>query len=550
MAFDYINEAFKKLELLTEDTFDTSSYGVSRLSDVASITDDSIRVIDADAEEEEDLLDSYVGKVIVNCNICHSNIFKNKSDIVIDEEGCVNPEDVCPYCGEQEGYVIVGEIAPYVAESDESQENVEVTVDGEEVDLDTEEDLDESVLGTIGLGLLGGAAVGAGSSLTKKLMGENTDKETLDESVLGAIGLGLLGGAAAGVGNSLTKKLMGEDTEDTDNETLEEDLDESVLGTIGLGLLGGAAVGVGSSLTKKVMGEDTDKEDIEEGLLIGDVDLGVNVNGNSVGFLGGRTTKNDSTEVKNEGLIGDVNVGVDVSDNSVGFLGGTAKKSDSSSTTNNTKDIQENKSLRASRATRRAMKEDFKDVSITTDDQHMEMSADENGKVTVTTEPVSEPSADAEEEMITPVSQETQDDILMNNDVEEPVEVEDDLEFDFDEIDEEGLDELGESYFHKVYENVNSFKTTNVSANSTSLIVEGIITFDSGAKKKTGFIFDSQFATDNGRLRFNGRNKQLTEATDAFYLTGRVDNKKLFVESLKYNYNINDVFVRGIVRRK
>ena len=116
MPFDYINEAFKRLDILEEQMFDTSLNGINNLSDFmdADNTEDIVRVIDPEAETEEDIKDSYVGKVIVNCNVCHSHIFENKEDITIDEaDGAVNIETQCPYCGEQEGFTIVGEIAPY-----------------------------------------------------------------------------------------------------------------------------------------------------------------------------------------------------------------------------------------------------------------------------------------------------------------------------------------------------------------------------------------------------------------------------------------------------
>jgi hypothetical protein len=178
------------------------------------------------------------------------------------------------------------------------------------------------------------------------------------------------------------------------------------------------------------------------------------------------------------------------------------------------------------------------------------MTSDENGKVTVTTEPVE--IENTESEMIVPVSDETESDILANNNVEEPVEELDDSEtdFEFGEIDEEGLDELGESYLRRVYENVESFKTTSVSANDVTLIVEGLIKFNSGAEKKTGFIFEAKDVNARGQLRFCGHNKHLTDSKDAFSLVGRIDNKKLFVESLKYNYKVNDNSVRGVIRRK
>lgn len=383
MAFDYINEAFKKLDLLEEQLFHASADGVNSLNDFLSNSSDDevVRVIDPEVTTSEELSDSYVGKVIINCNVCHSHVFENKEDITISEEGVVNVETQCPFCGETEGFVIVGEIAPFNAETaTPSEEEVEEPADEEPVeDISVDVDVDDA----------------------------------------------------------------------TEDDQLEESFDENP----------------------------------------------------------------------------DENVSV-------------------------------------SRATRHANKlsEDFKEVSITTEDQHMEMTSDENGKVTVTTEPV-ENMEPATEETIAPLSVETETEIFDNNEetVAEPSNEEtiDEISFEdeesdleIDEVDEAGMDELGESYLRNVYENVSSFKTTNVSTTPTQLIVEGVITFTSGATKNTGFMFESHDINDRGQVRFIGTNKQLTESATAYSLVGRVDNKKLFVESLKYNYSVNDNAIRGVVRRK
>lgn len=377
MAFDYINEAFKRLDILNEEMFDTSLNGINKLADFIEENDDTdevIRVIDPEATTDDELQDSYVGKVIVNCNVCHSHIFENKEDIKIEEDGSVNVETHCPYCGEQEGFVIVGEIAPY----GDAVEETESREDEPNDDVVPENDVSEN------------------------------------------------------------------------SDNIEDVVTESY--------------------------EPLDDRDM-------------------------------------------------------------------------------NVSPRMSRATRRVhhedMQEDFKEVSITTEDQHLEMTSDENGKVTVTTEPVE--NVITTEETIVPVSDETETEILNNNEVDEPLDnepVEDEFDFDFDEIDEEGFDDLGESYLRKVYENVESFKTTSVSANEHALVVEGLITFASGTQKKTGFIFEALDANSRGQLRFSGSNKHLAESTNAYSLVGRVDNKKLFVESLKYNYKVNEQSIRGLVRRK
>lgn len=351
MSLDYINEAFKTLQRLDEAAFDPSFNGIRDLKSFMDKdnVDDFVKVIDPDAELEDDIQDSYIGKVITTCNICHSHIFNNKEDIVLDEDGNVNLETQCPYCGEQEGFTVVGEIAEFVPASDdndEQPEEVEVQVDNEEVPVEETPVVEESV--------------------------------------------------------------------------------------------------------------EEDKDDKEETLT-----------------------------------------------------------------------------------------ESMNNVNVETDDTIVSVQSDENGKVTVSTEPKKEEAPASDDEMIQPLSDETMTDIESNNDITEPVEdsfeeapEEDDGmdDIDFDDFDEESFDELGESYMKRVYENVDSFKTSDVSTNDTQLIVEGVIRFKSGAEKKTGFLFEANGCGTNGRVAFSGMNEHFSRGKKSFLLHGRVNNKKLVAESLTYNY--------------
>ncbi|MBO5712064.1 MAG: hypothetical protein J6R47_04430 [Acholeplasmatales bacterium] len=372
MMLDYINEAFKSLDLLTEDIFKADSEGIEELSDFVNSSEDEegkISIIDMDAETEEDLQDSYVGKVIVDCNICHSHIFKDKEDIKIDAEGVVDIEEECPYCGENNGFVIIGEIHEFKPESEE--EVIETSEDTVETPVREVEEIEEV-------------------------------------------------------------------TEEPE-EVIEESLTEAV-----------------------TLWDELVKE-------------------------------NPELEAANESL-----------------------------------------------------EESFKNVSLETEDQIMTMTSEDNGKVTVTTEPV-EDSAN-EGEMITPVSEESQDEIININadSVEEEIPAEEVIEeqpiedettdVEIDEVDEESMSGLGESYLKRVYENVDSFKLTSCSTTPTQLVLEGLITFKSGAKKNTGFIFEAKDATRDGKLRFIGENAHLCRGRKAFTLVGSMADKKLMCESFTYNY--------------
>lgn len=127
MSLDYLNEAFKRLDLLNEETFRSDFDGINKLNDFVENDDDMdvVKVIDSNAKYEDELKDSYIGKVIIDCNVCGSHIFQDKENINVNEDGCVNCDDECPYCGETSGFTIVGEIQPFEAngtDSDSSEE--------------------------------------------------------------------------------------------------------------------------------------------------------------------------------------------------------------------------------------------------------------------------------------------------------------------------------------------------------------------------------------------------------------------------------------------
>lgn len=147
MSNAYLKNAFRMLDALNEDVFDVSDEGISQLADTLNTEDNTVNIIDPEAESEEDLQDSYMDKVILECEVCHSLIYKDKDEIKIDDESqLVNIDEECPYCFSTNGYKIVGQVAPFKEESED--DDVEVEVDGEDVDIESEEDdedLDESL---------------------------------------------------------------------------------------------------------------------------------------------------------------------------------------------------------------------------------------------------------------------------------------------------------------------------------------------------------------------------------------------------------------------
>lgn len=140
-----------------------------------------------------------------------------------------------------------------------------------------------------------------------------------------------------------------------------------------------------------------------------------------------------------------------------------------------------------------------------------------------------------EEKVLAPVPEEVADDIDDTADDSQPTE--DEVDYDVEDFDSDSFDELGEAYLKAVYENVSSYKTTDVSSKGNTLVVEGLIKFNSGKMKPTKFVFEAKTATKNNKLRFIGENKNITRGRKAFTLTGTLNENKSFItERFNYNY--------------
>ena len=150
----YLTEAFKQLNIIDEDLFPTDSEGLNKLKDFmkSDIDDEDLVVYDETANNEDEIKDSYNGKVILRCNVCKSHFFKEPKSVIIDAEaGLANVGDECCYCHNDMGYNVVGVVAPYAADvskeeraEDAHEEPIEVDVAVDDID-DKPEDVNESV---------------------------------------------------------------------------------------------------------------------------------------------------------------------------------------------------------------------------------------------------------------------------------------------------------------------------------------------------------------------------------------------------------------------
>lgn len=421
-----LTEAFKALDALNEDTFSVSDDGISKLAAFEQNDDlvDEISVIDPEAETEEDIKDSYVGKVILDCKVCHSKLYKDAEEIELDEEQTsANVGEECPYCYTTDGFDIIGQVATFGGKSEEEEAPVD--------------------------------------DATKTDSNEDTD-DTTDSKV---------------------------------DENLTEGIDEAVA-TLErpMSALGGTLSNV-MTAHKDELSQVYDRR-------------------SAIEFL-----DSIESEVKNKGYLASIKdkVARIPDSRAVMFLYNIILKGDGMGTK------------------MESINEDVNNVNVETDDSVVNVNTDDNGKVTVTTEPKvsdTEPS----NEVIVPVTDEIQSTI--ENGVD-PVEDEF-VDAEFDDFDEEAFDGLGESYLKNVYSNVDSYKTEKVTVNDSNVIVEGMIKFTSGNEKKTSFMFEAKDCTKSGKYRFIGENQQLTRGKKAFTITGGLKDRKFITESFNYNYKSKD----------
>ena len=143
----YLTEAFKELNLLEEETFNLNSdEDQADFRELVASDDDVINIIDDDAETEEELEDSYVGKVVLDCDVCHSKIYKNPDEVIVsDDDTHANEGEECPYCYSTDGYKIIGQIEPYEEEAELKVEVEDKDGDDEEIEIEDDEQVDESL---------------------------------------------------------------------------------------------------------------------------------------------------------------------------------------------------------------------------------------------------------------------------------------------------------------------------------------------------------------------------------------------------------------------
>lgn len=558
---EYLREAFTQLNLLEAD-FDLSNLDKEKLDKLTEfVADDQPfeeeEIIDVDAETEKDLENTYAGKVILECECCHSRIYKDIKDVIIDKETeLANINEECPVCNCTLGWSVIGKIEKFnpddIPEEPEEEEETELDLKGAQAELDAiepvEESLNESFVEILSDEDTSWVDDVVKYGLVAKTIDEAADSEKKLVKVTGprekikrAVADGHLYNPA-----DYSDDLIGLFTKEVE-EKYEEPCDE---------LEEGWSPDVRGLEAFDAAGLSKLKEELDNAGIALDAENTCFYEYNNyrkapVLLIYLDTDEYDSyldkDVIEKAGRICDeFSSNVIIDDGEDFYIEVVC-------------DPLEEKCKESCDK----LEEDFKEVEIKTDDQKLEMTSDENGKVTVTTEPLTEedqlPSDDIEvtdydAEEIVPLNDSEEEQIEANSDEaaeeepaeeteeeaieEEPAEEESEEE-EVEEITEESFDYLANNFMKRTYHNVNNYKTTSAKESGNQLVVEGLITFNSGATKKTTFKFEPELL-NNKQVRLRGLNETFSNRKNTFNVRCSIQDKKLIAESMRYNYIAKD----------
>lgn len=173
----------------------------------------------------------------------------------------------------------------------------------------------------------------------------------------------------------------------------------------------------------------------------------------------------------------------------------------------------------------------------------------EEDMVELTPEEEKQPEEKKKKSNVSPIPEEPVEESLEKEKVKQEVMSEKYQDILLEEFDESKFDRLAKKYLNEVYDNIESYTTTQgkVDNESNKIVIEGKITFKSGKTKDTTFVFEAREITKKGKIKFVGINETFTKKK-AFTLVGSVNGSNMLSESLTYSYKVEDRKVYGQVK--
>ena len=572
-----LHESFKrvdKTEALMEEYYKISN--PRDLEDAKEEREDEIakaklakieKIVDLDAESPEDLQPSYVGKMIIQCPQCMTLFYKDPSDVVHSEDDpeTVNVGEKCQHCGNEEGYSIIGKVGEVTPEEAEQFEEVPEETAEETPAEEPAEELPENEEAS---------AEEESSEDKEEELPEPEEKPAEEEELTESKNI-----LEEQVKNALAEEVE-EETEEPAEETekeeeepeeVEEDEseeeDEEELPEVAF-----SAEEV-KEVAANVATEIAPEEDAE--VIADKVDEVVDaaVEAKAEEEHAEEETEEESVEENSEEEQEELTESTKESDLSkklkehndyIETLQDEIKKEEEAvkaSKNEFIKKMHENNLASLKAALDKAIPEEVKAEEAIDDLPTPEEAAEElpdtktelkeqlDAKEMPIKEAASEVS-DSEikellnsEEFNTPISDEEVDRIIEDEKNLKEGKCKNVFEMleDFDEV---SMNSCMTKALTEVYSNVKNFEMTECSLNESSLVVEGKINFNSGKARETSFTF-----TEGKEPKvLCGINEDL-DKDGSFNISYGIDNNKMFVESLKYSYHVENNLVEGLINR-
>ena len=621
---EYLSEAFRALEMLNEEQFDVTTGDFEDAKEFLADdeVEETVDIIDPDAETEEDIKSSYIGDVVLDCNICHSKCYKAEEEIDIDEESeTVNIEEECPFCGGTEGFTVIGKIVPFeeVVVDVKSKDEDEIDeIDFDDIDDDEEKIIEEGLFNKKpGYALIikyagGGKANDSKSDWYCHAMSSDQNKikkelerlstvngyknaemkvvdmktakslvhkdefkgaDNLDES----LPVGKKSVVKEGVGKTVAKdKLHKRNRKLTEAPYLDTQYDSrnSFYNKARISDDGNTLYSYETKVMEIVDGtpkitcrvdqlSQTTLRHIKEFLkqkgFKAETKQQIIRDYLKESIVNEKYTENDYELIVDDAVVSDDRMecfSETLMDSAIWDYDGRVLFDDRELIKGKYKpgdvlklgirkdyegifDGPDGDALCVDILGKAgtSMKESLNNVNLETDHdikgEEMIAPLDDID--------IDEITSDEEEEIVDDEFSDDEDIDFEDEDVEEEDEemaesLNEVVDIDIDEIAEDEVNKLGESYLKNIYSNVSSYKTTDCATKGNKLFIEGLITFKSGKKKSTRFVFEAKEVTKRGKVKFIGENTQITPNKHPFTLLGKVKNGKLLAESFTYNY--------------
>ena len=568
-----LHESFKrvdKTEALMEEYYKLSN--TRDLEDAKEEREDEIakaklakieKIVDLDAESPEDLQPSYVGKMIIQCPQCMTLFYKDPSDVVHSEDDpdTVNVGEKCQHCGNEEGYSIIGKVGEVTPEEAEQFEEVPEEETAEETPAEEPaEELPENEE----------ASAEESSEETQEeelpeLEEEPAEEEKLTESK-NILEEQVKNALAEEVEEETEEPAEEAEKEEEPEEEAEEESEEETKEELPEVAFSAEEV---KEVAANVATEVAPKEDAE---VIADkvdevVDAAVEAKAEeerSEEEPAEEETEEDQEELTESTKESDLSKKLKEHNDYIETLQDEIKKEEEAikvAKNEFIKKLHENNLASLKAALDKAIPEEVKAEEAIDDLPTPEEAAEElpDSKTELTEQldakemPIKESASEVSdseikellnsEEFNTPISDEEVDRIIedeknlregKSKSVFEMLE-------DFDEV---SMNSCMTKALTEVYSNVKNFEMTECSLNESSLVVEGKINFNSGKTRETSFVF-----TEGKEPKvLCGINEDL-DKDGSFNICYGIDNNKMFVESLKYSYHVENNLVEGLINR-